>query len=161
VENPGAKRFSYYDNIDCDVLFFVEFRLHLLDRRINDRPSFSDACSTVFMFAISYIMGKSRQLLKGLLFFFLISFFISLTSVAISMTLGIKSRMHYVIDYLIPRFLEGMEFKTSYIIKMMHPDMNGSGHLELVPLYITIGLAGAYIIWQIRKYNSLDQKNSL
>jgi len=77
------------------------------------------------------------------------------------MTLGIKSRMHYVVEYLIPRFLEGMEFKTSYLLQMIHPDINGSGHLELVPLYVTIGLAGTYIIWQIRNYNSMGQKNSL
>ena len=75
----------------------------------------------------------------------------SLISVSVSM-MGVEgAKIKIVIDYLIPKFFEANQLKTSLIMRLISPSHNGNSHLDLLPLYIVLALGGSYILWELNK----------
>jgi hypothetical protein len=85
-----------------------------------------------------------------LLFLFAISFLISLMSVSVSMVIQHAPRIHIVAEYLIPKFIEASQFRTSLIVRLLSPSYDGNTPLDLLPLYIILALGGLYILWELK-----------
>ncbi len=85
-----------------------------------------------------------------LLFLFAISFLISLMRVSVSMAIQHAPRIHIVAEYLIPKFIEASQFRTSFIVRLLSPSYDGNSHLDLLPLYIILALGGLYILWELK-----------
>jgi len=52
------------------------------------------------------------------------------------------AKVKIVIDYLIPKFFEADQLKTSLILRLLFPSHNVNSHLDLLPLYIVLALGG-------------------
>jgi hypothetical protein len=59
-------------------------------------------------------------------------------------------RIHIVAEYLIPKFIEASQFRTSFIVRLLFPSNDGNSHLDLLPLYIILALGGLYILWELK-----------
>ncbi len=103
---------------------------------------------------LAFLWTKAGKKLKlGLLIFFAISFLISLMSVSVSMQIGYSwHRTHLVTEYIIPKFIEASQLKTSLIVRLISPSYIGNSHLDLLPLYIVLALGGLYILWELKNF---------
>jgi len=61
------------------------------------------------------------------------------------------AKVKIVIDYLIPKFFEADQLKTSLILRLLFPSHNVNSHLDLLPLYIVLALGGGYILWELNR----------
>jgi len=92
-----------------------------------------------------------KYLRAGMLVFFVISFFISLASVSVSM-MGVRTpKTNIVLDYLIPNFLDANKLKTSFVVRSISYSLNGNSHADLIPLYIILVLGLGYILWELKR----------
>jgi len=102
---------------------------------------------------LAILWSKANKYFQSILiFFFILSFFICLTSVSVTMTLGIEDKAYFVFDYLIPEFIEPGKYRISPVIRMLVPGINGKSHFDLLPLLIIFLVFGLYIFKRKRNF---------
>lgn len=116
-------------------------------------PRFLTPILPFLCLSLAFLWSKASRYLKaGLLLFFALSFFLSLASVSVSMVLGIKTKINFVIDHIIPNFIEANNLTTSFIVRSISPSSNGNSHIDLLPLYIVLAVGGIYILWELETF---------
>ncbi len=99
--------------------------------------------------SLALLWTKAGNVLKsGLLLFFGISFLISLMSVSVSMLKAPPSNVHIVTQYLVHKFLEASHLKTSFLIRLVSPSLDG---MHVLPLLTVLAMGGLYILWELRR----------
>jgi len=105
--------------------------------------------------SLGILWSKAGKYLRvAILVFFVISFFISLASVSVSM-MGVRTpKTNIVLDYLIPNFLDANKLKTSFVVRSISYSLNGDTQADLIPLYIILVLGLGYILWELKREDS-------
>lgn len=118
-------------------------------------PRFLTPILPFICLSLAMLWSYAGKYLKiGLIFLFIVSFFISLMSVSVSMMPLGNSKPNIVLEYLLPQFLEATKLKTSLLVRMISQSYQGSSQIHLFPLYIMLVLGFIYILWQLKKYRN-------